>query len=108
MFFHGYRHFRFVGLRNCQQEILLFMFVEQLHEIGKSTVCKEDLAFAVNDIFLQIESYSFGIAKIFHAFGYCDTCFFANAKETVDGSPTGKDHGRMVEDLDPLAAELFE
>ena len=63
---------------------------------------------AVNDIFLQIESYSFGIAKIFHAFGYCDASFFANTEEAVDGSPTGKDNGRMVEDLDPLAAELFE
>ena len=94
--------------RNGQQVLLFFVLVEQFHEVCECAVGEKYFTLAVDDIFLQVERNGLRVAKIFHAFGNGDARLFADAEKTVDRGATGKDHGRMVEDLDPLAAKLLE
>ena len=84
------------------------MFDDQFDERSERTVGKRNLAFAVNDVFLQIERHGFRLTNVFHGFGHRDTGLFADVEETVYRRARSENHGRMRQDFDPLCAEFLQ
>ena len=100
--------FGLVGLAQREQELLFLVLDDELDERGERTVAERDFPLAVDDVFLQIERHGLRLADVFHGFGHGDTGLFADVEEAVDGGARGEDDGRMVENLDTLAAELLQ
>lgn len=104
----GLRNLGVVGLGKCQDETLVFMLEDNLHEAIKLTVGKENLALAIDYILLEVERYRLGNAEVLHRLGYGDACLFANAEKVVDGRTASENYGRVVENFGPLATKLLE
>mgnify|MGYP005920094271 CR=1 FL=1 len=103
-----FRQLGFVGLAQREQEFLLLVFDDQLDERCERSVGKRNLAFAVDDVFLQVEGYGLRLADVFHGFGHGDARLFADVEEAVDCRAGREDDGRVREYFDPLGAELLE
>ena len=97
-----------MGLAQRQQEPLGLVLDDELQQSRERSVGKGYLAFAVDYVLLQVERHGLRIADILHGLGYRYTRLLAHAEEAVDGGTRGEYHGRMVEYLDPLRAELLE
>ena len=72
----------------------------------RSTVTEEDLSLALYDMLLEIVGYGFGGAEIFHCFRHLDTQIFAELEESVDSCTCREYDCSIIEDVDPLGAEL--
>ena len=103
-----FRQFGFVGFAQRQQEFLLLVFDDQFDERRERAVGKRDLAFAVDDVFLQVERYGLRLADVFHGFGHGDARLFADMEKTVDCRTRCEYDGRVREYFDPLGAELLQ
>ena len=76
----------------------VFEFITRLRE--------KDLALAVVDKFLQIQSYLLGIAVIVHRVRHIDTHLFAHT-EVVLGTQTGvQNNGGILQRIDVLLTKL--
>ena len=91
-----------------EQEFLVLMLDDQLDERRERTVGERNLAFAVDDVLLQIERHGLRLADVLHRLRYGDARLFADAEKTVHRRAGGENYGRMVEDFDSLAPELFQ
>ena len=91
-----------------QQELFVLVLDDQLDERGERAVGKRNLAFAVDDVFLQIERDGFRLANVFHGFGHRDAGLFADVEETVYRRARSENYGRVRQYFDPLCAELFQ
>ena len=80
---------RFVRFAQRQQELLVLMLDDQLDERGERAVGKRNLAFAVDDVFLQIERDGFRLATVYRR-------------------ARSENYGRVRQYFDPLCAELFQ
>ena len=67
----------------------------------------EDLALAILDIFLKIESDGFGSAEIFHSVRNGYAHFLAKAEEMVNGRTRREYHRCKVLDIDFLLTKLL-
>ena len=97
-----------MGFAQRQQEFLLLVFDDQFDERRERAVGKRDLAFAVDDVFLQVERYGLRLADVFHGFGHGDARLFADMEKTVDCRTRCEYDGRVREYFDPLGAELLQ
>lgn len=102
------RQLGLVGLAQGEEELLVLMFDDQLDEGGERPVGERDLAFAVDDVLLQVEGYGLGLADVFHGFRNGDARLLADVEETVHSGSRREDDGRMRKDFDPLCAELLQ
>ena len=97
-----------VGLAQGQHEFFFLMLDYQLDERRKRAVSERNLAFAVDDVFLQIERHGLRLADVLHGFGNGNAGLFADVEKTVDRRAGGEDHGRMGEYLDSLSAKFLQ
>ncbi len=58
---------------------------DRFHHRGDRAGAEENLAFSVDDVFLQIDRDGFALAEIFHSLGYIDARLLADMEERVDG-----------------------
>ena len=56
----------------------------------------------------KIERHGLRLADVLHRLRYGDARLFADAEKTVHRRAGGENYGRMVEDFDSLAPELFQ
>ena len=97
-----------MGFAQCEHILLLLVLDDQLQEVGKRTVCKEYLTFAVDDILLQIECNCLSLADVLHCFGHGDAGLLADVEEAIDRSTTCEDYSGVCQNLYALSPELFE
>ena len=71
-------------VRAGEKEFLVAVFGHHVDEVGKVLVAEEYLAFAVLYVVLQIESYGFGRAEVFHCFGNGLSEFLGHTEEVID------------------------
>ena len=77
------------------------------HQVGHfACLCREDFAFAEDDVFLQVDGYRLRGAEIFHGVGDGYAHFFTQAEEIVDGGLGLEDNGGEVAYRDFLLAEF--
>lgn len=107
-FLHRLRNLGFMRFGENEELLLCFILDYKVHEPLEGTVGERNFAFPVNDIFLQIERYRFGIADIFHHFGDCDARFRAYAEKMVDTRAARENYTRMLQDIYPLSQKFFE
>ena len=90
-----------VHIADSKEEFLFLVLYERSHELGVvELACEavENLAFAIGDIFLQVEGDGLCGAEIFHGVGDVDAHLFAKAEEMVDGCAGRKDNCGEVGD----------
>ena len=90
-----------------EQHLLGLVLYDQLDQALERTIGKRNLALAIDDIFLQVESNALGRADILHCLGYRDAGIFADMEEAVDGCTRGENHRRVIKDIYALTAKLF-
>lgn len=100
----------FVDVRDGEEEFFLMVFVDcglELRVVEFAVFAEEDFAFAVYDVFLQVEGDGLGGAEIFHCVGDVDACFFGEAEEVVDGGTGCENNGCKVGDVYFCLTEFF-
>ena len=97
-----------MGFAQRQQEFFLLVLDDQFDERGERPVGERYFAFAVDDVFLQIERHGLRLADVFHGFGHGDARLFADVEETVYRRARCEDDGGVREYFDPLGAELLQ
>ena len=56
---------------------------------------------------LKVQCHQLGGAKVLHGFGNLEAVFFAEFEVRIDGVARGKNNGRIVRQIESLAAEFF-
>ena len=97
-----------VRLGKGEHILLVLVFEQQLHKAVEVTVGKENFAFAIGDIFLQIECNCLSDTEILHCGRDIGATLLGNAEETVDSRTAGENDSRMLQNLNALASKLFE
>ena len=87
--------------------MILFMFDNYFYEILKFGFPMKNLPFTVYNIFLQIESYIFSYAKIFHCIGHNNSHLITDPEEMIYPGFAGKNHSSKVKNIDFLLAKIF-
>ena len=84
------------------------MFLHRRDEVDE-TACRgeENLAFAVNDIFLEVIGDGFRCAEIFHCHRNGDSHLFAEMEKMVDGAAGGEDNRGEIRNVYLLLAEFL-
>lgn len=96
-----------VHVGNGVKELFLVVLGEHGHHVVElAGAAVENLAFAVYDVFLQVEGYGLCGAEIFHGVGDADAHLLAKAEEVVDGGTCGENHGGVLAYIYFLLAEF--
>ena len=92
---------------NDVEELILIVLAQEGKEILKLACgAIENLAFAIDDVFLQIERDRLGGAEIFHGVGDGDAHLLAKTEEVVDSRACCEDDGGEIGDIDFLMTEF--
>ena len=97
-----------MGFAQCQHEFFFLVLYYQLDEVGETAVGERNFAFAIYDVFLQVERYGFRLARCIHGFGNRNPGLFANVEKTIDCRARSEDDGRMSQYFNTLASEFLE
>ena len=92
-----------------RQQIFFFgVLADEGNQISHlAALSVKNLAFAIDNIFLQIDRNRFGHTEIFHRFRNRDSHFFAQAKKMINGRTCRKNHCAVIEYGDSLLSEFF-
>ena len=69
------------------------------------SVAKENLAFAVDDIFLKIQGNLLILAEILHILRHCDAGLFADMEERIYQAAGGENYCGVVQNIYVLSPE---
>lgn len=69
------------GSLNASMNFSSLCFIIRLDEVGETAVGERNFAFAIYDVFLQVERYGFRLADVFHGFGNRNPGLFANVEK---------------------------
>ena len=89
------------------QELLpLVLRRDERGDGGRRAGAEEDLALAVDDMFLEIHRHGFRGAEVLHGLGDLETHLLAQLEVGVDGVAGREDDGGIVGEVDVLCAEF--
>ena len=77
---------------NRSQILLLRMFADDGNQIFHFSITIKNLAFAIDNILLQIDSNCLCHAKILHSLWNCHTQLFAKMKKMINSRTSREDH----------------
>ena len=95
------------GFAQRQQEFSSLCLMISSTRRGERPVGERYFAFAVDDVFLQIERHGLRLADVFHGFGHGDARLFADVEETVYRRARCEDDGGVREYFDRWARNSF-
>lgn len=91
---------------DVEETFLLMLHEEREKAVELACLAVENLAFAIYDVFLQIEGYGLGGAEVFHCVGHVDSHLFAETEKIVSSRLGREDDRREVGQIDTLLAEI--
>ena len=90
-----------------KEELLVDVLLKRLDGVVEIVLAMENLPFAVDDVFLQVERDLLGGAEIFESFRNGVFHLLGYSEKVVDSDFACKDNSRVVGQIDMLRPEVF-
>lgn len=89
------------------EEVFFFMLDDYVNKVFKICLAVEDLAFAVNYVFLEVKRNVLRYAEVLHSIRYGKSQFFTDPEKMINCGLGCEDYRREISEIDLLLPEIL-